>query len=88
MKMRPCLLALLAAVSTFALLATPVQAGGRHHHHGWNNCGRGYYYRGWNNCGYGYYRPYYRPVYYYPAPCYRPVFYAPAPVVVFGFGFR
>ena len=88
MKTKTSLLTLLAAVSAFALLATPAQAGGRHHHRGWNNCGHGYYHRGWNNSGYGYYRPYYRPVYYYPAPCYRPVFYAPAPVVVFGFGFR
>ncbi|HEY5770293.1 MAG TPA: hypothetical protein VIS71_10655 [Terrimicrobium sp.] len=99
-KVRSSLLTLVAAVSVFALLATPAQAGGKkkHCYRGWNNGGYGYYQRGWNHGGYGYYRSgyyqpyyhqrYYRPVYYYPDPCYRPVYYAPAPVIVFGFGFR
>ena len=90
MKMRSFLLTVIAAVSAFALFATPAQAGGKRYYQrgGWNNCGYGYYQRGWNN--YGYYRPvrYYRPVYYYQAPYYQPVYYNPAPVVVFGFGFR
>jgi hypothetical protein len=88
MKKRSWLLTLVAAVSAFALLATPAQAGGRkkHCYRGWNNGGYGYYQRGWND--YGYRRAYYRPVYHYPEPCYRPVYYAPAPVFVFGFGFR
>ena len=90
-----------AAISALAVLATPVQAGGRRHcHHGWNG-GHGYYrgwngghgyYRGWNggygNCGYGYYQPYCRPVYYYPAPYDRPAYYSAAPAFFFGFGFR
>ena len=89
--MRSWLLPVVAGISALAVLATPVQAGGRRHcHHGWNG-GHGYY-RGWNggyrNCGYGYYRPYYRPVYYYPAPCYRPAYYSAAPAFFFGFGFR
>jgi len=90
MKKRSCFLTLAAAVSVFALLATPAEAGGRkkHCYRGWNNGGYGYYQRGWYNRGYGYYRPYYRPAYYYPASRYRPVYYSPAPVFVFGFGFR
>ena len=78
---------LAAAVSVFALLATPAEAGGRRHcYRGWDD-GYGYYQRGWYNRGYGYYRPYYRPAYYYPAR-YRRAYYRPAPVFVFGFGFR
>jgi hypothetical protein len=90
MKTRSCLLTVVAAVSAFALLATPVQAGGRKHwHRGWNNGGYGYYQRGWNNGGYGYYQGGWSGYGYgYCQPYYRPVYYYPAPVVVFGFGFR
>jgi hypothetical protein len=90
MKVRSWILTIFAAISAFALLATPAQAGGnRHHRHSWNNGGhtyynRGWYNHGWYNNGYGYYRPYR----YYSAPYYGPVYYNPAPVFVFGFGFN
>jgi len=85
MKARSWILTIFAAISAFALLATPAQAGGnRHHRHSWNNGGHTYYNRGWYNHGYGYYRPYR----YYSAPYYGPVYYNPAPVFVFGFGFN
>jgi hypothetical protein len=85
MKKRSFLLPLIAAVSAFALLATPAEAGGRkkHCHRGWHDGGRVYYRGDWNNCGY---RPY-RPVYYRPARYYRPAYYNPGPVFAFGFSF-
>jgi hypothetical protein len=99
MKTRSRLLTAVAAISAFALLATPAQAGGRkkHYYRGWNG-GYGYYQRGWNGgYGYGYYRPYYRSYYrpyyrsyyqpYYGSYC-QPAYYGPAPVFFFGFGFR
>jgi hypothetical protein len=81
MKVRSYLLAIVAAASAFAFLATPAQAGGCRHRHHHSSC----YQRDWNNSGYYQPEQYYQQPYYPSAQCYRPVYYYPAPVFQFGF---
>ena len=66
MKMRSCLLTVVAAISGLAMFATPAEAGSKkhHRHHFWEDEGRSRHYnRAWDNRGYRNYRPYYRGYY-------------------------
>ena len=86
MKMRSWLLTIVAALSGFAMLATPAEAGNKkhHRHHYWEDKGRySYYNRAWDNRGYGDSRPYDRG--YIREPYYYGPVYDRGPVIQFRF---